>query len=76
MAEEQPHKAFDFGVCKSIEVVPPHSCEVDAIVPLLCIDLDIRYTEVQHLSCVELAVLVAFNECWAILLRRVHVFLI
>jgi hypothetical protein len=76
MAEKQPQKAFDFGVCKGVEVVPPHSCEVDTIVPLSCIDLDIRYTGVQHLSCVELAVLVVFDKCWAILLCKVHVFLI
>jgi hypothetical protein len=52
MAEEQSHKAFDFGVCKGVEVVPPHSCEVDAIIPLPYIDLDIRYTGAQHLSCI------------------------
>jgi hypothetical protein len=73
MAEEQPHKAFDFGVCKGVEVVPPHSCKVDAIVPLPCIDLAIRYTGVQHLSCIKLAVLVAFDKHWAILLHRMHV---
>jgi hypothetical protein len=76
MAKEQPYKAFDFGVCKGVEMVPPHSCEVDVIVPLPCIDLDIRYTGAQHLSYVELAVLVPFDERWAILLHRVHVFLI
>jgi hypothetical protein len=76
MAEEQPHKDFDFGVCKSVEVVPPQSCEVNAIVPLPCIDLDIRYTGAQYLSYIELALLVAFDECWAIVLHKVHVFLI
>jgi hypothetical protein len=40
-----------------------HSCEVDAIVPLPFIDFDIRYTGAPHLSCIELAILVAFDKC-------------
>jgi hypothetical protein len=70
MDGEQPHKAFDFGVGKGIEMGLADLLEVHAIVPLSGIFLNGVGTGPEHLGLIQSPILVSFNKSWSILLDR------